>query len=94
MGRTAPCFDGLGIGPPEGVRPGQGSAYRRRGRGGQVRPGEPLGPVTVRVTRLDSTDAATSLFDFRTWRGRGCGEYEVTVDAAQDGVYSADPYGG
>jgi beta-aspartyl-peptidase (threonine type) len=92
--QTALCIDRRGIGHLERARPAQGAAYLLRGRGGQVRPGEPLGPVTVRVTRLDSTDETASLFDFRTWQGRGCLEYDVTVDAAQEGVYSADPYGG
>jgi beta-aspartyl-peptidase (threonine type) len=92
--QTALCIDRLGLGHLERTRPGQGAAYLLRGRGGQVRPGEPLGPVTVRVTRLDSTDATASLFDFRTWQGRGCVEYDVTVDATQEGVYSVDPYGG
>lgn len=92
--QTALCIDRHGIGHLERSRPGEGAAYLLRGQGSQVKPGEPLGPVTVHVTRLDSLDAAHSLFDFNRWQGEGCGEYEVTVDVAHQQVYSVDPYEG
>lgn len=90
--QTALCIDRNGIGHLERTRPGEGAAYLLRGQGGLVEPGHPLGPVRVRVTRLDSTDATHSLFDFRTWKGQGCVEYDVTVDATGTSIYSVDPY--
>lgn len=92
--QTALCIDRHGIGHLVRNRLGQGAAYLLRGQGGQVKPGEALGPVTVHVTRLDNTDDSPSLFDFRTWQGEGCGEYDVTIDMAKGDVYSVDPYRG
>lgn len=92
--QTALCIDREGIGHLERTRPGVGAAYLLRGQGSLVRPGEPLGPVTVHVTRIDDTDGTHSFFDFRTWRSRGCTEYDVTVDVTHTGVYSVDPYAG
>jgi cyanophycinase len=92
--QTALCIDRHGIGHLERTRPGEGAAYLLRGQGSQVKSGEPLGPVTVHVTRLDNTDSAHSLFDFRTWQGQGCVEYDVTVDVSHASVYSVDPYEG
>lgn len=90
--QTALCIDRDGIGHLERSRPGAGAAYAVRGEGGRVQPGRPLGPLTVHVTRLDHTDAAHQFFDFRTWQGQGCAEYDVAV--AQSGVFSVDPYVG
>jgi beta-aspartyl-peptidase (threonine type) len=92
--QTALCIDRQGIGHLERVRPGIGSAYLLRGQGHQVLPGQPLPPVTVHVTRLDSTDAGHSVFDFSAWRGLGCVEYDVTVSGRDEAIYSVDPYAG
>ena len=92
--QTALCIDRKGIGHLERTRPDVGAAYLLRGQGNQIRPGEPLGPVTVHVTRIDRTDAAHAFFDFRSWRGQGCLEYDVTVDVTHPEVYSVDPYSG
>jgi cyanophycinase len=92
--QTALCIDRNGMGHLERTRPDAGAAYFLKGLGSQVQLDEPLRPVTVHVTRLDCTDPARSWFDFRTWQGQGCAEYDVTVDVAQPGIYSVDPYEG
>jgi cyanophycinase len=92
--QTALCIDRNGTGHLERIRTGEGAAYLLRGQGGQVKPGEPLGPVTVHVTRIDSIDKTLSWFDFRTWQGQGCVEYDVTVSGDDSGIYSVDPYSG
>lgn len=92
--QTALCIDRDGRGHLERTRPGIGAAYLLRGEGSQVEMGQSLGPVTVHVTRLDSTDAVHSLFDFRTWHGEGCVEYDVTINGKDSSVYSVDPYEG
>lgn len=92
--QTALCIDRRGRGHLERTREGEGAAYLLRGMGNKVTKGKPLGPVTVHVTRIDSSDADHSFFDFCTWRGKGCLEYQVTVDATNDEAYSVDPYDG
>lgn len=92
--QTALCIDRAGNGHLERSRAGKGAAYLLRGHGHQVEKGAPLGPVTVHVTRIDSTNTAPSSFDFRTWRGHACDDYKVTVDATHAGPFSVDPYDG
>lgn len=92
--QTALCIDRNGNGHLERSRKGEGAAYLLRGRHVQVKAGEPLHRVTVHVTRIDSTDPEHMSFNFRTWRGHGCAQYDVVVDASKSDAYSVDPYKG
>ncbi len=87
--KTALVIDRHGVGRLT-REDGGGNAYLIATRGGQVRAGRPLGPVTTRVTRLD--DPRTS-FDFSAWTGTA-DSYEVVVDGRRRPIYSVDPYTG